>query len=60
MVQGVGSDNQRCQVRNHAYRNRKVERCDVTYEVNGDTIPMVSSYKYSLSHTYTGKMDINS
>ena len=27
-------------------RNKKTERCDVAYEVNGEAIPMVSSYKY--------------
>ena len=27
-------------------RNRKVGRCDMTYEVDGETIPMVSYYKY--------------
>ena len=26
--------------------NRKVGRCDMTYEVDGETIPMVSYYKY--------------
>ena len=26
--------------------NRKVGRCDMTYEVDGETIPMVSCYKY--------------
>ena len=29
----------------HFY-NRKVGRCDMTYEVDGETIPMVSCYKY--------------
>ena len=27
-------------------RNKKVKRCDVTYEVDGEAIPMVTSYKY--------------
>ena len=26
--------------------NKKVERCKMTYEVDGEAIPMVSSYKY--------------
>ena len=27
-------------------RNKKVKRCDVTYDIDGKTIPMVTSYKY--------------
>ena len=27
-------------------QNKKVKRCDVTYDVDGETMPMVTSYKY--------------
>ena len=27
-------------------RNKKAERCEMAYEVDGEAIPMVSSYKY--------------
>ena len=30
-------------------RNKKVKWCDVTYDVDGETIPMVTSYKYLCS-----------
>ena len=27
-------------------RNKKAERCEMAYEVDGEAIPMVSSYRY--------------
>ena len=27
-------------------RNKKAERCEMAYEVEGEAIPMISSYKY--------------